>query len=116
MLVVTDHQRYEADTAPAAVSSMRNTSTRLRSLRVVRTRESRSPQTYEHVRQGGTVRGEDDPLCVEKRSSADPGSRGLSRTDGRTNTLESHETRREGPYAPDRQPDEASYTAYDECS
>jgi hypothetical protein len=95
---------------------MCNTSSRLRSLRVVRTRESRSPKTYERPRQDLTVRGEDDPPGIEKRSLTDPRSRGLSRTDGRTNTPESYETRRKGPNASDRQPDEASYTAYDKRS
>jgi hypothetical protein len=61
------------------------------------------------------VRGEDDPPGMEKRSLTDPGSRGLSRTDSRTSTPESHETRGEGPNAPDGQPDKASYTVHDEC-
>jgi hypothetical protein len=81
---------------------------------VVRTRESRSPQTYERPRQGTTVRGEDDPSGMEKRSLTDPGSRGFSGTDDRTNTPESYETRSGGPNASDGQPDEASYTTHDE--
>lgn len=46
-------------------------------------------------------KSEDDPPGMEKRSSTDPGSRGLSRTDGRMNTPESYKTRGEGPNAPD---------------
>jgi hypothetical protein len=53
---------------------------------------------------------------VEKRSSADPGSRGFSRTDSGTNTPESHKARCKSPNASGGQPVEASYTANDECS
>jgi hypothetical protein len=82
---------------------------------MVRTRESGSAQTYERSRQGTADRGEDDPLGIEKRSLTDPGSRGLSRTDSRTNTPESHETYGEGPNAPNGQPGKASYTVHNKC-
>jgi hypothetical protein len=81
---------------------------------MVRTRESGSAQTYKRSRQGIAVGGEDNPLGIEKRSLTDPRSRGLSRTDSRTNTPESYETHSEGPNAPNGQPGKVSYTMYNE--
>jgi len=114
VLVATSYKGHEARPAQAAVPSMRDFSTRLRSLRLVRSRQKESSYIHECPRRSITAQSEDDPPGMEESSPTDPRGRDLLRINNGTYTPKGHKAYGKGASIPDRHPSAASDPTYNE--